>query len=75
MSAKLRAEEALQEMKATNPYFDKYAAKIAALQQKSPEELLNRLESVKKTEKPETKEQPRFVNTCPSAITTFVWPN
>lgn len=58
MSARLRAEEAIEEMKKKNPYFDKYASKIAALQQTSPDEFLNRLGSVqqkngptKKTEK------------------------
>lgn len=59
MSAQLRAEEAIEEMKKKNPYFEKYASKIAKLQQTSPEDFLSRLESVeiknkptKKTEKP-----------------------
>lgn len=60
MSAKLRAEEAIEEMKKKNPYFEKYASKIAALQQTSPEEFLNRLETVdpkKKAEKRAEKER------------------
>lgn len=48
MSARLRAEEAIEEMKKKNPYFEKYASKLAALQQSSPEEFLGRLESVEK---------------------------
>lgn len=48
MSAKLRAEEALEELKKKNPYYEKYASKIATLQQTSPEEFLNRVESVEK---------------------------
>lgn len=46
MSAKLRAEEALEELKKKNPYFEKYASKIATLQQTCPEEFLNRIENV-----------------------------
>lgn len=55
MSAKLRAEEAIEEMKKTNPYFEKYAGKLAALQQTSPEDFLSRLDSVEKSTKPEKK--------------------
>lgn len=52
MSAKLRAEEALEELKKKNPYYEKYASKIATLQQTSPEEFLNRIESVEKKPNP-----------------------
>lgn len=52
MSAKLRAEEALEELKKKNPYFEKYASKIASLQQTSPDEFLNRIEKVEKTHRP-----------------------
>lgn len=52
MSAKLRAEEALEELKKKNPYYEKYATKIATLQQTSPEEFLNRIESVEKKHNP-----------------------
>lgn len=49
MSANLRAEaqEALEDLKKKNPYFEKYASKIANLQENSPEEFLNRVEVVK----------------------------
>lgn len=49
MSAKVRAEakEALEDMKKKNPYFEKYASKIANLQETSPEEFLNRVEVIK----------------------------
>lgn len=48
MSAKLRAEakEALEDLKKKNPYFEKYASKIATLQETSPEEFLSRVEVV-----------------------------
>lgn len=61
MSAQLRAEKALEELKNKNPYFEKYATKISTLQQAAPEEFLNRIESVEKKmpqPKPETK--PRY---------------
>lgn len=67
MSAKLRSEQAIEEMKKKNPYFEKYAGKIAALQQEAPEEFLNRLESVEEREKPKKEEKPRFVHK------TFDW--
>ena len=59
MSAKLRAEEAIEEMKKKNPYYEKYAAKIAALQKTSLEEFLNRLESVEKKSQPKKTEKER----------------
>lgn len=59
MSAQLRAEQAIEEMKKKNPYFDKYAQKIAKLQQTSPEEFLNRLDSVEKQKAPKKPEKPR----------------
>ncbi|KNC25001.1 hypothetical protein FF38_11885 [Lucilia cuprina] len=46
MSAQRRAEEALDKIKQKNPYFDKYAEKIAKLQQTSPEEFLERVDKV-----------------------------
>lgn len=46
MSAMRRAQEALDKMKEKNPYFDKYADKIARLQQSSREEFLERLDKV-----------------------------
>lgn len=38
-----RLEKEVDELK-TNPYYEKYAQKIAALQQTSPEEFLSRVE-------------------------------
>ncbi|XP_055852156.1 ATP synthase mitochondrial F1 complex assembly factor 1 [Episyrphus balteatus] len=46
MSSKLRAEEVLDDIKTKNPYFEKYAAKIAALQKTSPDEFVERMEKV-----------------------------
>lgn len=46
MSAQRRAQEALEKIKEKNPYFDKYADKIAKLQQTSPEEFLARVDKV-----------------------------
>lgn len=60
MSAKLRSEQAMEEMKKKNPYFEKYADKLAAMQQTSPEEFLNRLESVEAQKKPDKPEKQRF---------------
>lgn len=62
MSAKLRAEEAIEEMKKKNPYFEKYASKISTLQQTAPEEFLNRLESVEKKKSPPKKEEKQRYN-------------
>lgn len=59
MSAQLRAEKALDELKNKNPYYEKYASKISTLQQSSPEEFLSRLEQVEKAVKPEPAPKPR----------------
>lgn len=59
MSSRLRSEEALDELKKKNPYFEKYASKIAALQQTSPEEFLQRVESVEKNQQELKEEKPR----------------
>lgn len=48
MTARQRSEKVLEHMKESNPYFEKYARKIAAVQQSSPEEFLAKLENVKK---------------------------
>ncbi|XP_053698011.1 ATP synthase mitochondrial F1 complex assembly factor 1 [Sabethes cyaneus] len=52
MTARQRSEKVLEQLKESNPYFDKYASKIAAVQQSSPEEFLARLENVEKKAKP-----------------------
>jgi len=60
MSAQLRAEKAMEELKNKNPYYEKYASKISTLQQSSPEEFLNRIESVEKAKpKPKADSRPR----------------
>ncbi|XP_039493065.1 ATP synthase mitochondrial F1 complex assembly factor 1 [Drosophila santomea] len=46
MSAARRAEEAIDKLKEDNPYYSKYASKIAKLQQTSAEEFLDRVERV-----------------------------
>ncbi|KAM7363518.1 ATP synthase mitochondrial F1 complex assembly factor 1 [Cochliomyia hominivorax] len=46
MSAQRRAQEALDKMKEKNPYYEKYADKIAKLQQTSPEEFLEKVDKV-----------------------------
>jgi len=46
MSAVRRAEEAVEKLKDSNPYYSKYAGKIAKLQQTSAEEFLDRVERV-----------------------------
>ncbi|KAH8306307.1 hypothetical protein KR018_007386 [Drosophila ironensis] len=46
MSAARRAEEAVEKLKEGNPYYSKYANKIAKLQQTSAEEFLDRVERV-----------------------------
>lgn len=48
MTARQRSEKVLEHMKESNPYFEKYARKIAAVQQSSPEEFLAKLEKVEK---------------------------
>ncbi|XP_055380988.1 ATP synthase mitochondrial F1 complex assembly factor 1 [Condylostylus longicornis] len=52
MSAMLRAEEVLDEMKNKNPYYEKYASKIAKLQQTSPQEFLERVDKVSQASNP-----------------------
>lgn len=54
-SARERSEKVMTELKEKNPYFDKYSKKIAAVQQESPEEFLNRLEKVE-----QEKKKPKF---------------
>lgn len=60
MSAQLRAEKVLEDLKNKNPYFDKYSSKIAALQQTSPEEFLERAENIDKKLSSPKPEKPRF---------------
>lgn len=48
MTARQRSEKVLEQLKDSNPYFGKYAKKIAAVQKSSPEEFLAKLEGVEK---------------------------
>lgn len=50
-SARQRSEKVLEQLKEDNPYFSKYADKIAKLQQTSPEEFLQRLDVADKQKK------------------------
>ncbi|XP_014221640.1 methionine--tRNA ligase, mitochondrial-like [Trichogramma pretiosum] len=50
MTSRARLEKAVEEIQ-KNPYFDKYAQKIAKLQQTSPEEFLKRIDEQKRKEK------------------------
>lgn len=56
MSATQRAEEAIEELKTKNPFFEKYASKLAAAQQSSPEEFLKKVEERTKTTSGKKKE-------------------
>lgn len=59
MSSKLRAEEVLEDVKNKNPYFEKYAAKIAALQKTSPDEFVERMEKVASVKEAKKKKESR----------------
>lgn len=48
MTARQRSEKVLEQLKESNPYFEKYAKKIAVVQKSSPEQFLARLEKVEK---------------------------
>lgn len=56
MTSRARLEKVLEELQ-KNPYYDKYAEKIAKLQQTSPEEFLERVEQQEKTGKKKVKEK------------------
>lgn len=47
MTSRVRLEKVLEELQ-KNPYYDKYAGKIAKLQQISPEEFVQRVEQQEK---------------------------
>lgn len=62
-SVRLRTEEAVEELKAKNPYFEKYAAKMTALQQAAPEEFLEKVTKVvKPTAAKAVDDKPRYVS-------------
>lgn len=54
MMSASRLEKEIEDLK-ENPYFSKYADKIATLQQTSPEEFLSRIENSKAKEKKASK--------------------
>lgn len=47
-SVRRQTDEAVEKLKSANPYYDKYAAKLAALQAKAPEEFLDKVNKVVK---------------------------
>lgn len=59
MSSKLKAEEVLDDIKTKNPYFEKYAAKIAALQKTSPDEFVERMEKFATVKEAKKKKETR----------------
>lgn len=46
MTSSSRAKEAVEQLKDSNPFYNKYADKIAKMQQTSAEEFLDRVERV-----------------------------
>lgn len=46
MTSTSRAKEAVDQLKESNPFYNKYADKIAKMQQTSAEEFLDRIERV-----------------------------
>ncbi|XP_059480525.1 ATP synthase mitochondrial F1 complex assembly factor 1 isoform X2 [Neocloeon triangulifer] len=68
MSTSRLAEKALENLQ-TNPYFDKYAKKIAVLQETSPEEFVARLEetALEKMKKKKEEEESRKCSTAASS--------
>lgn len=74
MSANMKekAAEAVEKMKADNPYFEKYAQKIAKVQQAKPEELVTRLEKLeekKKKAEPKARDYTELMNPKKAAET------
>lgn len=61
MSAQLRAEKAVEELKEKNPFYGKYASKIAALQKTAPNELLSRVDKIEKDDGKASKSKERYV--------------
>lgn len=59
-SVRRQTDEAVEKLKSANPYYDKYAAKLAALQAKAPEEFLDKVNKVvKPASKKPIEEKPR----------------
>ncbi|CAF4818839.1 unnamed protein product [Pieris macdunnoughi] len=62
MTTPINCEKAMENLK-KNPYFDKYAERIAALQKTSPEEFLKKLEEQSKSQESPMKKQLSSVDT------------
>lgn len=59
-SVRLQTEEAVEQLKSKNPYYEKYAGKLAALQKAAPEEFLEKVSKVVKPDvQPKPVEKPR----------------
>lgn len=59
-SVRLQTEEAVEQLKEKNPFYEKYASKLAALQQAAPEEFLEKVNKVvKPAPAPKVVETPR----------------
>lgn len=59
-SVRLQTEEVVEQLKSKNPYYEKYAAKLSALQQAAPEEFLDKVTKVVKPQvTPKPIEKPR----------------
>lgn len=60
-SVRRQTEEAVEQLKSKNPYYEKYAAKLAALQQAAPEEFLDKVTKVVQPQTaPKPVEKPRY---------------
>lgn len=56
-----QTEEAVEQLKSKNPFYERYAAKLAALQQAAPEEFLEKVTKVVKPQAaPKPVEKPRW---------------
>lgn len=71
MTSRAKLEKVLEELQ-RNPYYDKYAGKIARLQQTSPEEFLQRVEQQEKTREKQGIGLPRGL---PGLFLTTLFPN
>lgn len=62
MTTSCKKEKAMENL-VKNPYYEKYADRIAALQKTSPEEFLNRIEEQEKSKEREKKTKFASVDT------------
>lgn len=61
-TSSIKMEKALENLK-TNPYYEKYASRIADLQKTSPEEFMQRIEEQQKAKQTEQKNKFASVDT------------